>query len=188
MFPNPALQQLEQLKDRADVDISDKNRLHNVLLHRPQVCTDVLSFTTRLQYHINTTNQISIRKKEYEMSLEKQKFIEQEISDMLEKNIRPFVSPGASPIVPVSKKDGGIRFCLNYRGFNTKTHLDAYSMPQIQEIFSVIHGPQIISTLDLRRGQVAQQQAEPRPENHPLASEEVEKMLQAEIIKDSTRL
>ncbi|KAL7869726.1 hypothetical protein AOLI_G00137140 [Acnodon oligacanthus] len=119
------------------------------------VLTSALEGTAKdwwLQHRINTIDHIHIRKKAYRVSLEKQKFIKQEINDMLEKNImRPSISPWASPVL-VPKKDSGICFCVDYCGLNAKTHLDAYPMPQIQGILESLHAARIFSTLDLRSG------------------------------------
>ena len=48
--------------------------------------------------------------------------IDKQIDSMLENNIiQPRRSPWSSPIVAVPKKDGGIRFCIDYRKLNAVT-------------------------------------------------------------------
>ena len=72
---------------------------------------------------------------------------------MLEaKVIRPSTSPWASPIVLVPKKDGGVRFCVDYRKLNAKASFDAYPMPRVEEMFESIGAAKVISTLDLAKG------------------------------------
>ena len=66
--------------------------------------------------------------------------------------IKPSTSPWASPIVLVTKKDGGVRFCVDYRKLNKVAKFDAYPMPRIEELIDTIDPAQAISTLDLAKG------------------------------------
>ena len=49
--------------------------------------------------------------------------------------IRPSSSPFASNIVLVRKKDGSLRFCIDFRKLNKRTVSDAYSIPKIENTF-----------------------------------------------------
>ena len=48
--------------------------------------------------------------------------------------IRESNSPWASGVVLVRKKDGKLRFCIDYRQLNQRTVKDAYALPQIDEL------------------------------------------------------
>ena len=66
--------------------------------------------------------------------------------------IRPSHSPWASPVTLVPKKDGGTRFCIDYRQLNAVTIKDRYPLPLIQDIFDQLGGSKLFSTLDMRSG------------------------------------
>ena len=61
-------------------------------------------------------------------------------------------SDWAFPLVAVSKKDGGIRLCVNYWKLNQVTKFDAYPMPRVEELLDQIRNAQFITTLDLAKG------------------------------------
>ena len=57
-------------------------------------------------------------------------------------------SPWASALVPVLKKDGGIRWAVDYRPLNKMTIKDSYPLPSISENLEKLQGSQVYSTLD----------------------------------------
>ncbi|XP_063048184.1 uncharacterized protein LOC134441724 [Engraulis encrasicolus] len=66
--------------------------------------------------------------------------------------IKPSSSPWSSPIVLVRKKDGSIRFCVDYRQLNQVTRKDSYPLPRVEEALASLKKARWYSTLDLASG------------------------------------
>ena len=66
--------------------------------------------------------------------------------------IQPSISPWASPIVLVRKKDGSLRFCIDYRHLNSVTKVDTYLLPRIDDLLDQLGRSKYFSTLDLASG------------------------------------
>ena len=64
------------------------------------------------------------------------------------KIIRPSASPWASHVILVRKKDGSLRFAVDYRGLNDVTKKDSYPLPEVKDILDQLDGCQFYSTLD----------------------------------------
>ena len=76
-----------------------------------------------------------------------------QVQQMLSSNvIRPSNSPWASPMVMVRKKDGRLRFCVDFRQLNAATVKDAHPLPRIDDLLDALHGAKWFSTLDLKSG------------------------------------
>ena len=62
--------------------------------------------------------------------------------------IQPSVSEWASAPVLVRKRDGGVRWCVDYRGLNAATRKDVYPLPNIEECMDTLAGNEWFSKLD----------------------------------------
>ena len=79
--------------------------------------------------------------------------VDQMVSDMLQQGvIEPSSSLWASPVVLVRKKDGGMRFCVDYHKLNHATKLDEFPLPRIDDTLDLLAGARYFTTLDLAAG------------------------------------
>lgn len=112
-----------------------------------------LGIARNVYHHIDTGDTRPLRQRPYRVSDAERKLIEKEVDDMLSRNIiRPSSSPWASPVVLVTKKDGSIRFCIDFRRLNKVTRKDVYPMPRIDDALDSMRGASYFSSLDLRSG------------------------------------
>jgi hypothetical protein len=66
--------------------------------------------------------------------------------------ICPTSSAWGAPVLFAHKKDGSLRFCIDYRRLNTMIEKDANAAPLINEVLSDLHGSTIFTTMDLHNG------------------------------------
>jgi hypothetical protein len=75
------------------------------------------------------------------------------LKDLLDKGfIHPSSSPWGCPALFVSKKDKGLRLCVDYRPLNEVTIKNMYPLPRINILFDQLAGVQVFSKIDLRSG------------------------------------
>ena len=66
--------------------------------------------------------------------------------------IRPTSSEWSASPVLVRKKDGSVRWCLDYRGLNSVTVKDEFPIPLISECIDTLGGTKYFSCLDAVSG------------------------------------
>ncbi|MCG7869970.1 MAG: reverse transcriptase, partial [Candidatus Thiodiazotropha taylori] len=75
------------------------------------------------------------------------------IEDMKAKGvIRDSVSPWASPICLVTKKNGGVRLCVDYRKVNELVKPDGFPLPRVQDCLDAVADSKWFTTFDLTSG------------------------------------
>lgn len=84
-----------------------------------------LGTTDVTSHRINTGDHPPIRQPPRRMPFALREEVEQMVADMLAQGvIVPSASPWASPVVLVRKRDGGVRFCVDYRRLNRVASAD----------------------------------------------------------------
>lgn len=63
--------------------------------------------------------------------------------------IRPADSPWNFPLHPVLKKNGEVRWTVDYRALNKITRKDSFPLPDINDLLSQLHGSKVFTALDL---------------------------------------
>ena len=112
-----------------------------------------LGRTNVVEHAIHLSESAPIKQRVRREPMNYQGVVKEELDKMLEKDvIEPSTSPWASPVVLVKKKDGSVRFCIDYRQLNDVTVKDAYPLPKIEENIDALKGSKWFSTLDLASG------------------------------------
>ena len=115
---------------------------------------DKLGETELVEHCIDTGGakpvRTSPRRFPYSLRLE----LEEELRKLLRTTcIEPANSPYALSLVPVRKKDGSIRVCIDYRALNKDTVPDSYPIPRIDDLVDAIgrRKGNVFSSLDLMK-------------------------------------
>ena len=112
-----------------------------------------LSRTAKVQHRIHTGDHLPVRQPVRRVPAAQREQAREELQWMVEKGVvQPSSSPWASPLVLVKKKDGSVRFCVDYRQLNGVSRKDAYPIPRIDETLDILAGSCIFTTLDLLSG------------------------------------
>ena len=133
-----------------------QHELYNALLGYADVFTaneDDLGRTDVLKHTISVGDASPIRQPPRRAPPYHKETVRNLLSSMLSKGvIQPSKSPWASPVVLVKKKDGTVRFCVDYRKVNAVTTKDAFPLPRIDDTLDTLSGSQWFSTLDMLSG------------------------------------
>jgi hypothetical protein len=104
-------------------------------------------------HRIDRGTNAPVKQRTFRMSAEAHKVVQIECQKMLELGvIRESKSPWFSPVVLVTKKNGDVRFCVDYRRLNALTTKDSYPLPNIFDTLGALGGCQYFCTMDLASG------------------------------------
>jgi hypothetical protein len=149
---------LHELLERSSVGLCDSERreLRECLRKYHSVFAqsdEDLGRTELVRHEIDTGEGRPIKQHPRRLPMMMRDVEQQEVNRMLSQNIIvPSSSPWASPTVMVKKKDGKIRFCVDYRKLNELSKKDAYPLPRIDDCIDNLDGAKYFCTLDLQSG------------------------------------
>ena len=149
---------LRNIVSRSDTELnsSQQQALYNLLLQFQDIfAADQPDFghTTAIKHQIDTGNSPPIKQRACRMPPIHHQEAQQLLQDMLSNDIiQPSSSPWASPVVLVKKKDGSLRFCIDYRKVNAVTRKDAYPFPRVDDALDALACCKWFATLDLLSG------------------------------------
>ena len=131
----------------------DKNQIEGLIKEYPEVFCDDPGKTSICELEIVTGDSPPIASMPYRVPDKLKDEVKMEIGNLVEMGVAsPSHSPWASPIVPVCKKDGKLRLCVDYRKLNSVTQADPYYMVTLDEILERVGDAGCLSKLDLSKG------------------------------------
>jgi len=112
-----------------------------------------LGRTSLCQHRIETGDARPVRQPLRRQPLPHRTAVNEQLDRMLaDGTIESASSEWAANVVLARKKDGSLRFCIDYRQLNEKTKKDSYPLPRIDECLDALAEGSWFSTLDLRSG------------------------------------
>jgi len=112
-----------------------------------------LGHFTKIKHRIDTGDAPPVKERMRRTPLGFEKEEEKHIKELLEKNIiQPSSSEWAAAPVLVRKRDGKLRYCIDYRKLNAVTKKDAFPLPRIETCLDTLQGTIYMSCLDMASG------------------------------------
>lgn len=147
---------MESTNINQELDDESKTSINNLLAEYQDVFAWTpaqMGRTNLVEHSIELTNDKPIHLPPYRVSHAEKEIIRDQVDEMLELGvIRPSTSSWSAPVVLVKKKDGGIRFCVDYRKLNAITRKDVYPLPVIDDLLSHLGNARYFTSLDLLSG------------------------------------
>ena len=105
------------------------------------------------EHKIDTGSHEPVKERPRRIPLHRRKLVEEKIKEMLEVGvIQHSESPWSACPVLVTKPDGSVRWCVDWRKLNNITVKDCYPMPRVDECIEALEGCAWFSSLDLQHG------------------------------------
>ncbi|XP_071940006.1 uncharacterized protein [Coffea arabica] len=141
--------QLRGQAENCDLDLIRGNDLRNFIDYKKQMCLALRMGQSKLSEEFVMPTEVQHIIEEFSDKGE----IEKQVKDMMRHRIISHSnSPFASLVLLVKKKEGILRFCVDYKRLNEMTIKDRYPIPNIDELINELTGSRYKTKLDLTSG------------------------------------
>ena len=144
---------LDMLKDWPE---DDARRTHRLLMEYHDMFSldkNEMGCTDATEHVIKLTKSESLKERFRRIAPPLVEEVREHIQEMLDGGaIRPSNSPWCNAIVLIRKKDGTLRFCIDFRRLNNRTEKDSFPMPKMVDTMETMVGARIFSTMVLKSG------------------------------------
>ena len=132
---------------------AEKRQLDCLLEEFSDILRNEPGHTTLVEHGIHSGTARPVKLQPYRLPQVYREVVKEELRAMEESGIiEPSTSSWGAPVVLVKKKDGSMRFCVDYRRLNELSESDAYPMPRVDDLIDQLGGAKYLTTLDLTRG------------------------------------
>ena len=154
----PTEESVVGLFDLDATDLTEKQKLkvreflahHGAIIGRDELD---LGCTGTVEHVIDVEGAAPIKQRYRRFPAPLRKEVRAETDKLLRQGIiEPSVSAWSSPLVPVRKKNGKLRLCIDYRAVNAKTKKDSFPLPNLNDAVSQFREGVYFSSLDLLAG------------------------------------
>ena len=112
-----------------------------------------LGCTSQIEHEIHLTDPVPFKERFRKIPPGMMDEVRKSLREMVETGaIRPSNSPWCNAVVLVRKKDGSLRFCVDFRRLNAKTVKNSHPLPRITTVLEKLQGAGHYSALDLKWG------------------------------------
>ncbi len=135
-------------------EISDDSKVKEIIIEYECKLKSNMKTKSLTPHSINLEKEFPIINiRNYKNNYYDQDVIIQEVNDLLNKGkIQESQSPWNSPLLPVPKKDGTKRMCIDFRKLNERSIVESYPPPLIEDCLNILGDQEYFTTLDLDSG------------------------------------
>ena len=144
---------VDQVEIDSNLTAEQHDAMSKLLNKHARIFTDQPGHSDLVEHRIKLLSDKPIRLKQYPQKYESTKYIAEQVLEMQKQGvIEQSISPYSSPVVLVKKKDGTLRFCVDYRQLNEITEFDAEPIPNQDELFAQLTKAHYFSKFDMCKG------------------------------------